>query len=206
MCATGNGNLGADHIQHLGCAVGLLFCRGQQPRRPAGDQFVGQHRGVPLQPHAAVEVNLRVAGAHVCAHELLGVVHRLNRVDLLPAVRPKVITAEDDAVAIKSQPISDAEDEIAEVGGAHPGVSAKLVDLVGGRLDEDVGVVACRLAKSGLEHHRMRGAHREDADALAGLVLADGRTEVIGHGRLRGWVRMRLLHSARIFPTHVQKE
>ena len=38
--------------------------------------------------------------------------------------------------------VGDGEDHVAEVGGPHAGVAAVLVDLVGGGLDEDEGVVS----------------------------------------------------------------
>src|SRR3954447_4921758 len=64
------------------------------------------------------------------------------------------------------------QDEIAEVGRAHPGVPTELVDLVAGRLEKGDTAVVAGLGEGGPQHQRVRGTDRGDADALTRLVAA----------------------------------
>ena len=83
---------------------------------------------------------------------------------------PEVVAAQQHPVHRDPGRPRRAVDELAEVRRPHPGVAAVLIDLIGGRLDEHGLAGAARLAHRRLEHQRVRGAHRGDADRLAAPV------------------------------------
>lgn len=97
----------------------------------------------------------------------LGLRHRILGREMLPRVGPQMISTEDQPVEIETDGPRDALDEVAEVLRRHSGVAAVLVDLVAGRLHEHVAAASEAMAKSRLDHPRMGGADRRDADALA---------------------------------------
>ena len=69
---------------------------------------------------------------------------------------------------------------VGEVGGAQAGVAAVLVDLVGGRLDQQQAAVGVGLAGGGLDDQRVRGADGGDPDGLAGAVARDEVAQRVG--------------------------
>ena len=181
----GHGHLGADHVDHVerlvALAGGLLGDPGQ-PGGALGDQGARERGGVAGADHAAVEVDLGEAGSDVRGDQHLGPVHGVVGTGVAPPVRPEVVAAEDEAVARKADAVDDVVHECGEVGGPQAGVAAVLVDLVGGRLDEQQAAVGVRLAGGRLEHDRVRGADRGDAHGGAGVVPGDEVTK-------RVWVR-----------------
>lgn len=173
--AAGDRYLGADDVDRGldAQAVRGLFGHPQQPCRAIGHNLVGQDLRVVGAPHAAIEVDLAVAGFDVGRDERVGVGHSHRCRLVLPTVGAQMVTAEDHAVAVESLLVGDVVHQVAEVGGPHTGIAAELVDLVRRRLDEHETVVRGGLHDGCGHHGGMRRAHRVHADRIAGLVLRD---------------------------------
>ena len=139
-----------------------------------GDDLVVEDGGVVGAGHAAVQVDLGVAGLDVGGDQHVGLVHCGAGGFALPAVGAEVVAAEDDAVAGELRAWSAMPSTRSRnSGGPQAGVAAELVDLVGGGLDQDVAAVGGGLGDGGLHHGGVGRADGVDADGLAGLVAAD---------------------------------
>jgi hypothetical protein len=129
--AAGYGHLGADDVHGCGAgAAGGVFGDLQEAGGAAGDGLVVEDVRVIGAGHAAVKVDLGVAGFDVFSDEDVGLGHGGVGGFALPAVGAEVVAAEDDAVAGEVLLVGDGEDHVAEVGGPHAGVAAVLVDLI----------------------------------------------------------------------------
>ena len=79
-------------------------------------------------------------------------------------------------------PVDDVVDQLGEVVGTLPGVAAVLVDLAGGRLDQQQAAVLAGLERGGLHDQRVGRADGGHADGLAAVVLRDQVDERVGEG------------------------
>ena len=115
-------------------------------------------------------MNLGVAGQHVGAHQLASLGHRLCGRFMAPGEGPEMVAPQDERgwrIALLRR---DLGDKGPEVGGAHTGVAAELVDLVAGRLDEHDRLVAHALPQGRLEHEAIGRADRGQPDAMPRAV------------------------------------
>ena len=71
-----------------------------------------------------------------------------------------MIAAEDEPVAGEPQCIGKMIDKAAEISGGHTGITAKLINLIGGRFNEQGRMVCLGKTNGGLQYQWMRGAHR----------------------------------------------
>jgi hypothetical protein len=172
--AAGDRDLSADDIEQFALTESLggrLLRHRSELRRSACDHSVAEGTaGVIGASHAAVQMNLLVARVRIGCDELCRLTHRLVAGQRAPCVRPQVITAEDDAIFGQAHLPRGRQHEVAELSRRHPGVSAELVDLVAGCLDERDRVVLHHLAKCSFEDEWVRGAHRSHAYWFARLV------------------------------------
>jgi hypothetical protein len=72
--------------------------------------------------------------------------------------------------------------ERAEGLGVHPGIASKLIDLIGGGLDQQGCAVRHRLPHCGLKHKRVRGADRVNAKWR---TTEEGRAELLKNIHVR---------------------
>ena len=94
--------------------------------------------------------------------------------DRAGALTNTALRASDDGLRIDDYPIGDLANEVAESRGRHPGIAAVLVHLVGCRFDQHARrVVRLGVLKRCLNHQRVRGADRGDADTLVRFVPGD---------------------------------
>jgi len=92
-----------------------------------------------------------------------------------------VVAAEHYPIQRQTTPSGDAVHELSEVVGAHAGVTAGLVNLVRGRLDQDTPSGVPSLQDGSLKNQRMGGAHRGQADRLSSLLALDQVQERTAH-------------------------
>jgi len=170
--ATRDRHFGADHVhRHRQAGVARRgFGDAREFRRTCGDGFVRQRRGIVRAGHAAVEMDLVEAGGHVGADQLACMRHRDLGGLLLPRIRAEVIAAQDQAFARERLCIGQREQVVAELRRRHPRVSAELVDLVGGRFDQQRGVVVHRHLHGGQQHLLVAAAHAVQADVVTRAV------------------------------------
>ena len=174
-------HFGADDVEGGGLACGqpaprLLGDRGQLGRaggRGLVAQGIAGAARVVGQAHAAVQVDLGVAGQHIGAHQLAGLGHGLRGRLVPPRVGTEVVSAEDHAGNGVLLPGRRLGDQRPEAGRAQAGVAAELVDLVAGRLDEHDRLVAPALRHGGLEHEPVGRTDRRQPDGVAAPVGFD---------------------------------
>ena len=136
--ATGRGDLGSDDVKRHQTALGAGGAFGH-PGQPRGAQCGGlviQRLGFALRAHRGVEMDLAEASGDIGRNHLFGLGHGLCLGQVAPGIGAKVIAAQDHqfrrAAFLRGQP----EDQISEVLRRHAGITAKVVDLIAGRLDQ----------------------------------------------------------------------
>ena len=126
-------------------------------------------------------MQLGETGGGVSRHQDFGVRHRLLCWQALPSVGPKVVATKHHPVEGQTTACGDAVHELSEVAGAQAGVTTRLVNLVGCRLDQDIRPCLAGLQDSGLENQRMGRADRGHADGLSLFVALDRVQERTAH-------------------------
>ena len=69
-----------------------------------------------------------------------GFLHRFCRYFILPAVRAEVIAPQDQSFSREANFLCDAIDKITEIGGFHPGIATKLINLIRRCFDQNFTV------------------------------------------------------------------
>jgi len=173
--AAGRRHFRADHIHRRLAAAGApgAFAGLAEPGGAGGDDAIAQHAGVIGAAHRAVQVNLAKPGRHVVGHHALGAL----QCDLggfgAPAVRAQMIAPEQQAIDGQRGARGNLGDVGPEIHRRHARVAAKLIDLVGGRLDERVLAAAGGGTQGSFHDQRVRAAHRTDPRSAAGLMRPD---------------------------------
>ncbi|KAG1438539.1 hypothetical protein G6F55_013922 [Rhizopus delemar] len=115
-------------------------------------------------------MDLVEAGGDVGLDQHAGVGHRFGGRVLLPGIRAKMITAQDQPLAREPFFICQGADVIAVLRRGHAGVAAELVDLVGGGLDQQHGAVRQCHVHGGAQHLLVAAADAVQADVGTGTV------------------------------------
>src|SRR5580704_11764609 len=92
-----------------------------------------------------------------------------------------MIASENDPGGVKTDARCDGLCESAEISGRHAGVTAFLIDLIAGRLDEDAPSGATAQSEGGLYRDRMGGADRSDARTAVSKPFAHQGRERPAH-------------------------
>ena len=87
--------------------------------------------------------------------QLYGLFHRRLCGFILPAVWPQMVAAQNQAFLWKTDFLSDFEDKVTEVSRFHAGITAELVYLIRGGLNQDFIVCLQIEAQGGLNHQRV---------------------------------------------------
>src|ERR1700677_5195565 len=91
---------------------------------------------------------------------------------MFPWIGTEMITSKDHSGRVKTDARRDALHEFAEIRGRHSRITALLVDLVAGRLDENAPIRAQRQREGGLNHDRMSGANGCDTRSAVSQSFA----------------------------------
>jgi hypothetical protein len=121
------------------------------------------------------------AGTGVAVDHCLGPLHRLVGGQMFPWIGTEMIASEDQSGRVKADARRDAFHEFAEISGRHSSITALLVNLVAGRLDENAPVHAQRERQSGLYDDGMGGANRCDTGSAVGQPFAHEWREEPSH-------------------------
>ena len=82
-----------------------------------------------------------------------------------------MVAAEQDIVLVVIDFGGDTLDIVHEVGRLHAGIPTELVNLVGGRLDQQDGTVLFGLKHGSFQHGGLGGTNGIDARPLSGAVV-----------------------------------
>jgi hypothetical protein len=91
---------------------------------------------------------------------------------VLPGIGTKVIASENYSGGVKTDARRNGLYKSAKIGRRHAGVTAFLIDLIAGRLDEDAPARVNPQEQGGLDDSRMGGANRGDAGPAVSQSLA----------------------------------
>ena len=141
----------------------LLLGHSGEPGGPQRDVFVGERDGFTRAAHRAIEMNLAEAGVDIGRHHRLGMTHRLIGGQRLPGIGAEVIATEDHPVHAQANCVGDTGDEGTKIPRRHAGIAASLVDLVARCFDQHHSAIALPARQRGLDHQRVRRAHRGNA-------------------------------------------
>ena len=134
----------------------------------AGNGLIRQRliAGIVRNTHAGVQMDLFKAGGDKQLYQLHRFCHGGFFRLVLPGERAEMVTAEDDAVTVKAEAVSNAEYEIPEVRRLHAGVTAELVDLIGCGFDQHAVIKTHGLLEASLDHKTVCRAEGRDARIL----------------------------------------
>ena len=125
-------------------------------------------------------------------------IHRPLRRKVAPGIRAKVIAAKDNlplgAALLPRQIVHPRH----KIGGRHAGITAPMVDLVAGRLDQHGRARLAPVAKGGAQHDRMGGTDRGDAPWRSGPEKWGEIGQRQRHHTLRPVSAMKRSSSARV--------
>ena len=137
-CAAGNRHLAADHIDRFRALLSRALGNRAEPRRTLGDGLVRQRLvgRVVLEAHAGVQMDLAKACAHKRVDEHLRLRHSLCLRLVAPGQRAEVISAEDQLLFRQANLLGKRTHIGREILGLHAGISAVLIHLICGGLNE----------------------------------------------------------------------
>ena len=179
----GNRHFGADHVDRRRQPVLGSGALGnpRQFGRARRDDGVRQRRGVIGAGHAAVQVDLVETGGHIGGDQLAGVGHCGRCGAFLPGIRTEVVAAEHQPLGREARIARQLQHVVAVLRWGHTGIAAELIDLVGGRLDQQQGVVTLRHLHRRQQHLRVAAADAVQPDGGALAMGGDQRLDG-GHG------------------------
>ena len=93
-------------------------------------------------------------------NQFAGIVHRFCGGLILPAIGAKMIATQNELLMGKIQPGGHLEYEVAKRLRRHSRVAAKLINLIGGRFNQQKMVMSKGIMQGGFQHHGVCGAHR----------------------------------------------
>src|SRR4029077_3241583 len=108
--------------------------------------------------------------ADILGNHLAGFFHCQAGCCVAPHVRAEVIAAEHNTLSWELPRHSDLVDKLHKIRRSLAGVTAKLIDLVGGRLDQQQASIARGLQHSRFQDEAVCGTDGIDAQALAAPI------------------------------------
>ncbi len=125
----------SNHI--TGLKGSRVLCHPRQSRCPFCGYFNIQWTwGIIRQSHTAVQVDLLETRFDISPDQIFRLCHRNHFGFILPDRWSQVISPQDNIFVRELDVIGDGVNVIYKIRGLHTGVTAKLVDLVAGCLDE----------------------------------------------------------------------
>jgi hypothetical protein len=104
-------------------------------------------------------MDLPEACCHIGLHHLLRLGHGFVSGAVTPGIWAKVVAAEHDLIGGAAFLPCDSFNEGREIARFHTSVTAQVVDLIAGCLDQHCRSAFATVPKSSAQHDRMRGAY-----------------------------------------------
>ena len=120
-------------------------------------------------------MDLREAGLCKFIDQLLCAGHGFLFGQILPRQGAEMVAGENDLLLGHTGLGGELHDELIEISRVHAGIAAVLVDLIGGRLDQDRLAGGLRARKRSLQHKLVCAAVGRNADLRAALAGLDHR-------------------------------
>ena len=179
-CTTGDGHFTADNEHRAHCIrllslqflVALHSSLVQLCTTASDDLGLEQTFRVVCNLHAGIQMDLGKAGACILVNQFHGVFHCFGLRQLLPSQGSEVVACQNHHVFGQTDVACHFQDHLVEISGLHAGVAAKLVDLIGGCLDQNRDVALLCTAQGDLDYQFVGTAIRGDAaaDTLTALI------------------------------------
>jgi hypothetical protein len=134
-----------------------------QCSRSRRHDFIGNDLWIVSTAHACIQMNLGESCFDVQPHHLHSLLHRSVCIQMLPGIRPKVVTSQNQAPFIEAQFAGNRIDIVAKHGRSQTCISTCLVHLIAGRFQQKVRAIVLRVNHGSFDDPGMCGAHRVDA-------------------------------------------